>query len=160
VEPLPDPEQQLPGHVELSHRHWPPVQCVSPVQDVQAAPPAPHAEEVLPGRQVLPEQQPDGQELALHTQVPVEGLQVWPEPQAVQEPPLMPQLAAVGGEMQVVPEQQPVEQDEGVQSQLPETQSCSTPQTAQSAPPVPQWLSLLVVWQVPPSQQPVQQLPP
>ncbi len=73
------PEQQPFGQVcVLQPVHTPSRHCCEPGQLWQLAPPAPHAAVEFPGRQVLPEQQPLGHDVASHTQVPL--TQRWPAP--------------------------------------------------------------------------------
>ena len=65
------PTQQPLGQVALH-----PVQTlftqfsVAP-HEPQVEPPVPHAEGEVPARQVVPEQQPDGHDVPLHTQAPL-----------------------------------------------------------------------------------------
>jgi hypothetical protein len=123
---------------------------------------------------VVPEQQPVGQEIALHTQEP--PMHTWPaahgEPlphrhwpcaeqlsdvfgsQAVHAPPLMPH-AASDRALHVGPEQQLEAQVAAHPAQVPETHGCVPGQGEQALPPLPQAVTLLPGWHVFPSQQPV-----
>jgi hypothetical protein len=105
------PEQQPPGQLEaLQPLHTPPAQLWEP-QSWQAAPPLPQVASALPGRHVIPEQQPFGHDVPSHTHVPPK--QRCPVPQAA---PLVPQA-------QTPPDRQ---------------RSAVMPQAVQSPPEVPQ----------------------
>jgi hypothetical protein len=89
-------EQQLPdGMHEVPQIFWPeghwqapPEQICPPMEQVwQPLPPVPQAPVVLPGRQLLLEQQPFMQEVELHTQAPL--THCWP---LAQGPGLLPHL--------------------------------------------------------------------
>jgi hypothetical protein len=125
------PEHSCPAPHDgfVPHRHSPELEHVSeavPLHAAQAAPPFPQLAVVLPPRQVAPEQQPLGQEVALQIQVPAE--QIWPAAHCAPVPhwhaPVLEQLsessvlhaehaappiphAASDGELHVEPEQQP-----------------------------------------------------
>jgi hypothetical protein len=123
------------------HLHWPPLQPFDRFgsQTVQTAPPAPHAESVLPAAQPFPLQQPLGHDVGLHWQVPPSP-QYWPVAHAGPLPqlhapplhpfarvglqgahaaPLIPHALAVGGATQVFPLQQPFGQEAGLQTHVP-----------------------------------------
>jgi hypothetical protein len=72
-----EPVQQPPGHeVALQPAHAPPVQLWPGGHVWHALPPAPHEFVAVPGRQLLPEQQPLAHEAGVHTQLP--PTQAWP----------------------------------------------------------------------------------
>ena len=124
-------------------------------QATHAPPPMPHAEAdgVV---HVAPAQQPEGHDVASHTQVP--PTHRWPAPHAGLEPhwqtppthesapvphathaPPPPPHAEGVGVVQIVPEQQPLAQETGSQTQDPFTQRWPTKQSS----PWPQYC-----WQV------------
>jgi hypothetical protein len=79
------PVQQPLGHeAALQPLHAPDSQLCPDGHAWQAPPPAPHAEVVLPGMQLLPAQQPFGQKMPLHTHCPLThcwfGAHSGPEP--------------------------------------------------------------------------------
>ena len=79
------PEQQPLGQVApLQPLQAPPVQTCAPGQGWQRAPPLPQAATELPVRQLLPEQQPVGQEVESQTHAPLE--QRCPGPQGALGP--------------------------------------------------------------------------
>ncbi len=112
---------------------------------------APQAAVVVPGWQVVPWQQPVGQDVASQMHLPPEH--TWPLPQAFPPPqvqlplaeqpsPVVPQLAQVApcvphavadGVVHVLPEQQPVGHDAASQTHWPPEHSCPAPHAA--APP-------------------------
>lgn len=150
------PLQQPVGHEVASHthvllEHRCPTAQVAPVphrqvplpqlfarvesQVLQAAPPWPQALTSGAATQVVPEQQPVGQVVESHTQLPLTQCKLEPQPawvpqrqlpvlqlsafvvsQVVQLAPLTPHCEVVGGVTQLVPAQQPVEQDEESQT--------------------------------------------
>ena len=137
-----DPEQQPPGQVVgLQSAQAPPAQ-MRPAQSWHAAPPLPQLAPVVPGRQVVPAQQPLGHEVRSHTHAPAR--QRWPAPhgtpaphwhapvaeqrsalpavQAWQALPLAPQLSTVVGVLQTVPAQQPLAHENASHTQAPATQ--------------------------------------
>ena len=80
-EQVPVPGSQVcptPHCGPLPHLHCPDTHCVAPegLQALQAVPPDPQAVRVLPGAQLVPEQHPPGQLVALHTHTPL--TQAWP----------------------------------------------------------------------------------
>lgn len=112
----------------------------SPEQTTHAAPPWPQLLSAVPGRQVFPEQQPVGHDVASHTQAPA-PLQRWPaahgappphrhwplgqalavEPQGTQTSPFEPQAPALFPARQLLALQQPEGHDVESQTQLPLT---------------------------------------
>lgn len=104
------------------HRQTPPSQrSAFEPQAVHAPPPLPHWD-VDGETQVLPEQQPDGQDVALHTQTP--PWQRWPAPHAAPPP----------------------------HRHWPPLQVSATvlSQATHAAPPEPQAATEVPVWQAPP----------
>jgi hypothetical protein len=96
-------------------------QCWLAEQAAQAAPPMPHwpFDWLAYATQVVPLQQPFGQEVALQTQAPPLE-QVVPLGQAVHAPPFVPHVAADGGEWHCLLEsQQPPAHDEALQTHMP-----------------------------------------
>jgi hypothetical protein len=117
----------------------PPLHVWKPVQAMQAAPPVPHTEFVVPAWHMpLASQQPLGQLVLLHTHWPL--LQVWPEGQTC---PHAPQLLTSLLRSLQLPPQQP-----GV-----------VPGQVVHVPPLMPQVLADCAWQVPPaSQQPLGQL--
>jgi len=185
--------QQPPGHEVASHTqlpatqrwpaphaapppHWhiPPEQLLAELpQSTQAAPPLPQL--FSDGaRQVLPLQQPLGQDAALQTQTP--PMQRWPPAQIAPPPQLQAPLlhrsarvasqatqllppfpqAAVVGDVQVAPEQQPLGQDAELHPEhAPPEQVWPAGQAWQAVPPAPHADGWPPDWQVSPAQQPL-----
>ena len=138
-----DAVQQPPGHdvasqtqVPLALLHsWPALQLP------QAAPPVPHWPLVsLPnGTQVLPLQQPFGQEVASHTHAPLCVLHSWPLAQLVHVEPAEPHMPFVSlpSDSQLTPLQQP-EQTVPSQVHAPALEQVwPEPHAPHVAPPVP-----------------------
>jgi hypothetical protein len=121
-----------PHGAPVPQRHVPSPQLFARVvlQVVHAAPPSPQLLTSVTVTHVVPEQQPEGQVVASHTQLPRTQCKVEPqaEPLPQRQPPVLqlsalavshvPQLApevphceVVPGATQVVPEQQPVGHD-------------------------------------------------
>jgi hypothetical protein len=155
-------------------RQYPTGQVSVPEQALQAAPTTPQAEVEVPGRQVVPEQQPL-QEAESQVQLPF--TQCCPaaqgpllphahapavqrserRPQATQAPPLIPQVVTVAA-LQVAPEQQPAGQMAEVQPlHTPPVQVCGLGQVSQAAPPAPQADGEVPAWQLLLEQQPTGQ---
>ena len=171
-------EQRCPAEQAAPGPQWhaPPAQLSAFVasHDAQAAPPAPQVL-ALGALQVVPEQQPFGQEVASHTQAP--PTQRWPAPhaapgpqwqpppmqlsafvasQAVHAPPAAPQVARLAG-LQVVPEQQPPGQLVASQPEQAPLVQVPDGQPWHAAPPEPQAEVVVPLWQTLPAQQPVGQ---
>jgi hypothetical protein len=152
----PLPVQEAPvGRLQLPARCVPAGQQTSGlVQVTQVPPPLPQAWAVLPGWQMLPAQQPFGQLVAVHVQVPF-----WhwvPVGQLTQVTPPVPQACAVLPGLQVVPSQQPFGQLVALHTQLPLLHVVPEGQLTQAAPPVPQNWLVVPASQAVPLQQPVQ----
>jgi hypothetical protein len=92
--PAQQPEAQLEGVHDV---HTPAWQFCSVGHVEQLDPPAPHAVLEVPGRQVVPEQQPPGQDVPSHTHAPFTHR--WPMEQAGPDPhvqvPLLAQVSVV-----------------------------------------------------------------
>jgi hypothetical protein len=128
----------------VGHVQTPPTQVAPPVHAMHAAPPAPQAKLLFPGRQTSPWQHPVGHEVASHTQAPPTQCcpppqagfcphwqtpftqESAPKPQATQAAPLIPQADA-DGVVHVEPEQQPLGHEVESHTQVPATQSCPAP---------------------------------
>jgi hypothetical protein len=142
---------------------------------VQLTPSTPHAIEVGCVH-VVPEQQPFGQEAALHTQEP--PMHAWPVAQgaplphrhwpcaehpsdvfgsqAVHAPPPVPH-AASDLALHVGPEQQPEVHVDAQPAQVPLRHGCAEGQGVHALPPLPHAVALLPGWQAFPAQHPVGQ---
>jgi hypothetical protein len=182
--PEQQPGQVLALHVGVPTQVWPEQVCPDTPQSVQAPPPVPQSLSEVPGRQVVPTQQPVAQLAAPQVgtmQAP--AVQTWPaghcasvpqwhcpsapqvsarvEMQWVQTPPgAMPQYWSEMGVWQVLPVQQPVGQVVALQllapAQTPLTQLLGA-HFSQVMPPVPQLvLSVRPGRQLVPEQQPAQ----
>lgn len=146
-----EPEQQPLQLLGLQLLQTPPAQGPSP-QFWQAPPPLPHIAAAVPGRQLAPEQQPDGHEAPSQThtpamqrdpsaqgapvpqaQVPAGVQRLAVMPQRTQALPPMPQLPTARSR-QTFPTQQPSGHDVASQTQAPPTQRWPAVQAA----PAPQ----------------------
>jgi hypothetical protein len=167
--PLVPPLQHPPGQVLTSHVQVPAVVSHTPFPHGEhAAPPVPHWAGVSDayGTQVLPLQQPFGQEVTLQTHSPLPVSHSWPVAHEEQLAPATPQEPFVSEPYatQVRPLQQPFGQDVALQTHWPfaRLHTSSLLQASHVAPPDPHklLLSLPTSRQLVPLQQPLQLPPP